>query len=777
MLNEHDDLVVAGRDQEAMATLARHLANNYFDVTFGHPPPGDVQEFYKRVFKDGRARYYPDEPRVRNILVVGAGVSFAAFGGEQCPLAVPAIHKLKEEMGVDLLQRALRAPDRNTHGAPDRFTEEEMLIRQLHGISDPSADFESQLTILSKFYAPRQIRAAVGRLYHNRHHPHIIFETIAHLLKHRFIDIVVNYNFDEMLDQAIDEELRGGDSHFVLSDGDCERFSRLMVADQLKVPVYIKPHGTASHKSSLRFTKDAYVGMPSDLLEFTRRLLLGHTREDSEAQPYVHVNLISMGFAFNSLELVDMLEGHDRLSVFHINTPELEKSPAFQQQARKLHANTRHYFINVSPPPADAGRGADGAGGMSTLQEVLESLFETVSGLFDHRYRPRHLTRHQIVHDLLFAPGPPPGTRHDPADWPPGAGQRVPQKQDQLYFQARLLIELTLALAKGRGRLDLSGLVGDRVGTYFRLWREAGGKSSLRKVCEDLGLTKDDGFAGNVYAVAESALAAGSPAPATGWARDEPESGRVARHWPLASVLWRNLAAALRQISGDPLRGQMARLREERMIERLARLAESDAHELTPRFEADTMLLLNNPAPDRVIPTALGLTTRLESLLRRPWHLALTITERGKILPTIRAHAGGHQGTGRVNVVVAQPLDREELDKHLDEHADILIGERYELPYWAHNEHMFIVLRREVEEGEFEPLGAVSYRKRGLEHRVTPVYVKDDNDLELLVMTYFGYVVKAEGVRTGGVPDVGFKTAMAKKDELYGLWWEEMRRK
>lgn len=759
------------RNHEAMNTLARHLANNYFDVTFGYPTPPDYQDFYKRVLTGGNPRDFATEPRVRNILVVGAGASFAAFGGELCPLAVPAIDKLRSKLDVDMLQKALRQPDLNNPRAPDRFTEEEELVRQLHGIADPKADFESQLTILSKFYTPRQIRDVISRMYHHRYHPHILFETIAHLLKHRFIDVVINYNFDELLDQAVEEELRGGDHRFVLSDGDCEGFSRLMVAEQLKVPVYIKPHGTAGHKSSLRFTKDAYVGMPADLLEFTRKLLYGYTREDHEGQPHVDVNLISIGFAFNSVELVNMLKEHSCLSIFHINTPDLEASLSFQQQIRKLHPKTRHYFLNIAPAKT-TGRGkapsapvaAENAG-WPTLQHAMAALYKGVSCSFAERYRPRHLARHQLVHDLLFVPST--------ASVPTGAGRRVPSGRKH-YFQARLLVELTLALAKGRGRLDLSGLVGDRVGTYFRLWQAEGGES-LRRMCEKLHLAKDHGFAGNVYTLAES-TATSLDGPASSGPSTEPSPEHPGSYWPLASILWANLLHALRQILDGPLSDHIAHVPPESIIAKLAQLAESEAHELTPRFEADTMLLLNNPRPEYVIPTALGLTTRLESLLRNSkWHLVLTITERAKLLPKVREHAGTGRPDRRVNVIVAEPLNRAALQANLDAHADLLIGPRYELPYWAHNEHMTIVLRRDGEEGEFTPLGAVAYRKRALEQRVTPVYIDNEDDLTLLVMTYFGYVVKAESAPTRGVPDVGFEEAEQKRKDLYREWWRAMQ--
>lgn len=774
----HRRINIAGRGAAAMDVLSRHLANNYFDVSFGYPRPDDYQDFYKRVLKGGAERDLTESPRVRNILIVGAGASYATFGGNQCPLAKDAIPQLKRLLKVDLLESALAVkPEKGEKVKTDgsewrRFAEEEKLLGQLHGIRKPSEDFESQLTILSKFYAPWQIREALGVLYGHRYHPHVVFETIAHLLKHRFIDVVVNYNFDELLDQAVQEELRGGDWRFVLSDGDCEQFNRLIVSGQLKVPVYVKPHGTISHKSSLRFTKDAYTGMPTGLMEFTRKLLYGVTSENGEERPDAAVNLITIGFAFGSVELVEMLKEHERLSVFHFDTPGLEKRQAFQQQVGKLHANTQHYFIDIGPGAARSGR-RKMPDRWATLQAAVQELFNKVSGCFDNDYAPRHLARHELVHQILFSPNGSPGAPPATAgERPAGAGHRVPAEQDRDYFLARLLVELTLALAKGRGRLDLSGLVGDRVGLYFRLWRDCGGTESLRGLCERLGLTQAHGFAGNVYTVSDVAAGKAKRSPTSAAPVLPPAP-------PLAETLWNRLRAALCKIDDTHFRAHVDGLSGQSIVAKLGLLVEGQAHELAPRFEAESMLLLNAPDPERVIPTPLGLTTRMESLLRaNGWHLALTITERGSILHKFATIAGKGR---RVSLIVAQPVEPGPLEEHLKRFADVRIGRPYYLPYWSHNYHMFMVLRREVEEGVFTPLGAVYYRKRGLEQRVSPVYIGPekggDKDLELLEMTYFGNVAKAMRymwrVRSG-VPDVDYGLAKWLRTRLYRKWWREM---
>lgn len=799
------------RGQAAMTALAKHLADNHFDVTFGFPrKTASFFKDYRKVFKE-KQRDFVETPRVRNVVIVGAGVSYAAFGGELFPLAYDAIDELRERLGVRGLRDALGHSDGTVGEVPDRLAEEEEIFRQLYGVKDPRHDFESQLAILSKFYTPRQIRGVLGTIYRPRYYPHIVFETIAHLLKHRFIEAVINYNFDEVLDQAIEEEVRGGDYQYVISDGDCVDLTKLVVDDTLKVPLYIKPHGTISHKSTLRFTKDAYVGMPSDLLAFTKKILMGHTRENPQLQPdRFRVNLISIGFAFTSVELTEMLRGHTRLKVFHINLENESNERLLWDNVAALGNGIEQYLIGVKP-------GVRGTAGRReawpSIADAVGDLFERTVDRFEEMYRPRHLARHLFVHSLLFREGDRRmlnRTRRNPRPVPFGSGLRVPVS-DRHYHYARLCVELALAVAKGNGRIDLATLVDDRVGIYFREWRqlEPGGGMSLRAICEErFGLEDDEGFAGNVFTI-PGLSAVGiqdvSETEMVELAAIDDEEKFISGTAAFAFKIWKLLKGALLHID-DALFKQHIRERDSQQSRRvtiilLARLVHSDLQELAPRFSMDALLLLNRTEPKSVIHTPLGMMARFMSMVEDPrWDLMLAITEQGKILgklapehwrkdvPTDR---GVHTICRRASIVVADP-PYPRLEHRLEEFRErkLLIGDDYRLPYWAHNDHLIVVLRMCVNPGDFEPLAAISYRRSGLRNRVNPVYINDPDDLELLVRMYFGYVAKSEyymlnesrepasltkrSTARGGVPDVNCEHAMSVRRRLTAKWWDEM---
>jgi hypothetical protein len=51
----------------------------------------------------------------------------------------------------------------------------------------------------------------------------------------------------------------------ILTDGDVKDYKDILVAGKLNSPVYIKSHGSISHKSTMRFTKDQYLSIPEDV--------------------------------------------------------------------------------------------------------------------------------------------------------------------------------------------------------------------------------------------------------------------------------------------------------------------------------------------------------------------------------------------------------------------------------------------------------------------------------------------------------------------------------
>lgn len=117
--------------------------------------------------------------------------------------------------------------------------------------------------------------------------PQLGYELLAHLIKHKFIDNIVTFNFDEVLDRAIDNELGSDGFHLVLSDQQA-----IEGLDRQK-PRLIKIHGTISIPRTMRFTRGDTGFLPEDTIN-----LLDNTNK-IDPDKKTKVNIISLGYSWN----------------------------------------------------------------------------------------------------------------------------------------------------------------------------------------------------------------------------------------------------------------------------------------------------------------------------------------------------------------------------------------------------------------------------------------------------------------------------------------------
>lgn len=137
------------------------------------------------------------------VIVVGAGAS-----NDACKLPAGA-------QGAQELRNAFKRKVK---------IDEKLIDEEIHRITVEyrldQGDFEAVLLALSKF-DQAAVLDGLKTIYNRKHYPSLTYEVLAHWLKHRFIDAIVNFNFDELLDQAINDEIGQGGYYRVISDGDC----------------------------------------------------------------------------------------------------------------------------------------------------------------------------------------------------------------------------------------------------------------------------------------------------------------------------------------------------------------------------------------------------------------------------------------------------------------------------------------------------------------------------------------------------------------------------
>ena len=395
---------------KSLSELATCLVQNHLRVSL---EPSEWDKLVKKnILFDRRER--------RVIVIVGAGASHSAG----LPLGKEALENLKAMTTI---------PSPALEAELERLTQTYNLDR---------GAFETNLRALSaSAFDAQKLRDNLQQMYNRRFMPVLGYEILAHMMKHRFLDAIINFNFDELLDQSIGDELDQEEYHNILSDGDCPDDSELQ-GTSLEIPFYIKPHGTASHKSTLRFTREDYYGLPLDIQRIMKHLLTD--------RPVV---LLVVGFGMQSLELNRILDDVKSGSmIFHIN----RENPSENKLSSNFEENN---LLDVNK--------FDGVSG------VLKTLWKIVLSSFLKPYEPRDITRHILVAQTFSS--------------------KISESNVEKYLKGRTVVELCLTVAKCKGLINMSLLASDRSGKYFDQYKLHNGSANLYDICKQIGL-KDIGY-------------------------------------------------------------------------------------------------------------------------------------------------------------------------------------------------------------------------------------------------------------------------------------------
>jgi hypothetical protein len=404
------------------------------------------------------------ERRTRCIAVVGAGASapFLRRGDELAEGLIQQFH-------VD--EAAVQA--------------ERERIERITAV-DPR-EFEAQLSAIGQTLGgDRRVRTAISELYQVRHPTIQTYEFIAHLLKHRFLDAVINMNFDELLDQSLDDELGVGEYQRIVSDRDCISVQTDDRASDY-IPLHIKLHGTASEPESLRFTRESYYDSP---------IRVGTVAAELFQVPNCVV--VNVGFGMGSFDLHRLLAMPDKLWLYNLSktrVPKKAKSAILRErEGRKAIKQNRPGGEMRS---ARAREPIYGERGKAQPKHTCDELLRTLMAQIEERGAQlleeapaiislRSVKRHDAVVRLL-GPESAPGRRLielprsvDDARFSldPQARAAKPDAVYAAYLWNRAVLELALAMARGRGLVSVKTLAVDRGGHYYDAYRRRAGENS-----------------------------------------------------------------------------------------------------------------------------------------------------------------------------------------------------------------------------------------------------------------------------------------------------------
>jgi hypothetical protein len=495
-IEEKSQLII---DEIADELAYNYLANSFGDDIFNHTHYKDILNQNLKIDSNINDETIGDiynerkiqRRRCRNVLIIGAGASFDSYSG--VPLGQQLVNSF-EEIFVSKLKSIPFLEEKYEN-------EKKEIVKLLKG----DFDFENFLSLLSTFFVTQTaLREEIKNHTGFRYSPSLFYEIVAHMLKHTFLDVVINFNFDEMLDQCIHEELGADNYHFVLSDGHTIKIEDILVEGRIKAPVYIKPHGTFSHKSSLRFTKRHYLDLPIDIQDMLEGLLSGYRGEGKEVE---RVNLICVGFDLASIEFNDILNGYlspiSRVYHFFFNNKDTDDKILadmklkFENQlgsfVKKAIAhgltlediykpiNIKNFNTQLIKPEIPVGEKKNilnESNDAIPVNELTTPLGELFSVLWRRTYlrfndfnKPRSISRHEIISYLFYNKNL--FTNFDKSwdnkvsDIQLRKNMRDYYEDSPKYFRDRVLVEVAIELLRNNGNVDIVEVLKGRTGLYF----------------------------------------------------------------------------------------------------------------------------------------------------------------------------------------------------------------------------------------------------------------------------------------------------------------------
>jgi hypothetical protein len=454
-VTESETISGKAANDTASKALGRELTLNYFTVSFsdrylfkdGELNNLAINDIAHKVLHSDLSNFFINERQkrlCRNIFVIGAGATYNNF--KELPFGDEMRDVLYKELEVE---DYLKKIEKFKAGTREAFEEAKNTL-----------NFEKYISFLSKTFDKEKIKQLLKKYYGVRHLPCLSYEIIAHLLKHGFIDVVINFNFDELLDQAIEEELGQGNYHKIVSDGDVIPLSNIVVNGSIKIPVYIKAHGTASNKSTLNLTQDNYFEIPREVSALIEELVAGK-REKLDPVPIVNVTCI--GYSMQSKQFNAILEEHlsKEAQIFNIN---INPEPSSRNDTLD---KLRKGFVNLAYiEPKD---------GLSSFDLAMLYLWKDINSYFNTAFQPRQISRHEIISNIFYeynVVGVEKYENKKENDKMLELRKKLSKYFEFGYFIDRVIIEIGILIAKNKGILDFHEMMPERLGNYYHLYRQ-----------------------------------------------------------------------------------------------------------------------------------------------------------------------------------------------------------------------------------------------------------------------------------------------------------------
>lgn len=758
--------------------VSEFLSTNLVHMSFAHD---ESEECVGRFMNDKISVNLKKIKRSRNIAIIGAGASNSLLP-EVFQLGSKTIDKIEEEIGL----KQLLSNDK----IRTKYNEKANHYQLKNGLNFLS--FEERLFLLLHFYTEDEVRNTLQSLFDLKTVPVFFYEYIAHLFKNRFIDAVINFNFDEVLDQALEEEIGPGQFSTIISDGDCRNYESYINDYRLKVPLYIKPHGTMSNIGSMRFTKEHYLEIPQGVESLIEELFLGHAlapvkQEVKKDVEFSILNLYVFGFEMASIEFTEIIH---RVAVKKINDPDFKINVFFFEYDVKEKNEKESKVLKKYVDRLDhIGRINNSFKNIFvkiiSLHEILEirdsernpnigfpnylkcplaftiwHIQQKIQTHFTSKYPLKKLTRHKLLIDIFSDKYNSNQSRDEIKSYFSGTG----------YSQKRLLFELVVVCLKNKGYIQVKESLNqkNRIGIYYDLYKATFLKN--RKNSRPLSIydflnilrmkSKDVSFSNDLFSLDIEWLKIIS--------NNEGEINNCSK----LLKNWQDSIKGFCENSEIKLDFDINELfiSLNSHVSDLASILYSDSINIYPEFNSSINNLYFDITAANIITTNFSMMVNfrnmfLEETNENKWNYLFMVGERGKNLVDALESLNSLQKNEKrklenvikgksIVLILSSDTDLEKL-KELCVMFDINLYVSF-LPYYAHNRHMQIFTNingDNVNFGSSSFKKAIFYYKKGFSNNINAYLlkrpsdkVKNDsyyNNCKQLMKTFCGMYIKS----------------------------------
>ncbi len=552
--------------------------------------------------------------------------------------------------------------------------------------------------------------------------PQLAYELIAHLLKHRFIDHIVSFNFDELLDTAVANELAAEDYVRITSD------HHVLAAEDQNKPHIIKAHGTISAPETLRFTVPQTGALTHEMVRLLDRTICTPPQSGQSLK----LDIISLGYSWQDTDFAHYIYKHradiDNVIVM-VATSEHTRTAMIRPEI--LYARTKTppsvglvRFVNSSA----FSRGKKSNGKIPSVDLMLWAVCNALTAkLTTNNYPVIPIARHLILAALFTSPN----TSRGVLDWIQGSHNTRHTRENR--FRAELLLHII----ECKGMVNVSvmahncrlkryrpappGQGHDFLGTFDFLKRSLNGDvketyyakvATLKELCSALK---------SQFSIPSTATVVCPNSPST----PAPDFQKcVGNAVPLDDFLDRNVEEVF----------------------------DGEEVEVVPSADPRSPWVFTEP---KALPTYLTLQKQTEELLhsrRRRWTHLFVVAETGAWMTSRRVKSLFSRCKEKRCVLCIDthtPPEwglRDEIAKRLAARRrpghKISIGACTflfaQLEWWEHNRHL--TLGYNANDSSFT--GGIFFRRSLRSTQITPVYVHHPSDCAELFLTFLSYALR-----------------------------------